>query len=68
MLETDTTRLRVEVCTPREKKLLGIFNFAKFFEFKNVRTSEAREYLKMFYTLSYPEQREYYTRQRYANS
>jgi len=33
MLESDTTKFRVEVCTPPERKLFGIFNFTKFFEF-----------------------------------
>ena len=42
----------------------GIFKFAKFFEFKNVQPSQAKEYLKMFYTLSYSEQREYHGLQR----
>ena len=68
MLEPDATRFRVEVCMPRPRKILGIFRGTKFFEFKNVETSRAREYLRKFYTLTYSEQHEYYAQQKQCYS
>ena len=63
MLESDLTTFRVEVCTPPKKRLFGIFNCTKFFQFNHVQPSQAKEYLEVFYTLSYSEQREYYALQ-----
>ncbi|BFM13649.1 hypothetical protein R50072_38020 [Simiduia litorea] len=63
MLESECKKFRVEICMPPQKKLLGIFSFTKFFEFKNVEPARAKEYLKMFYELSYAEQHDYFLRQ-----
>ena len=63
-LETDPTKFRVEVCMPNPRKLFGIFQRTKIFEFNNVEKSRAREYLRKFYSLGYAEQHEYYERQK----
>ena len=67
-LETNVSRFRVEVCMPAPKKTFGIFQRTKIFEFKNVEKSRAREYLRQFYALDYPEQHDYFTRQKQTYS
>ena len=56
-------RFTVEVFTPRPKKVLGLFNFSKDFEFKGVEYSRGEEYLKVFFLKSPVEQYSYYVEQ-----
>ena len=64
MKDSEGVNFTVEVCTPRPKKVLGIFNFAKFYEFENVEPSRGKEYLKIFYGLEPTEQYEYFKNQK----
>ena len=42
-------RFNVEICLPRERKLLGIFGGVKFHEFREIASRQVEELIRSFF-------------------